>query len=110
GHRVGVAAVDGPPGELGGDTEVLLPARAELADATRAVKPRHSDAIPEREVLTAVAERVDHADDLVAGNDRQAGQVEVALDDVQVGAAAPARVHAHAHLARRRCGEWTFDD
>ena len=43
-----------------------------------------------------VSTRPDH---LMTGHHRQVRQLEIALDDVEIGAAAPARVHAHAHLA-----------
>ena len=56
----------------------------------------HTDAVPEGELLAPGAERVDDPDHLVTGHDGQARQLEIALDDVQVGAAAPARVDAHA--------------
>ena len=48
---VGVSAVDGPPGELGRDAQVLLATPAELADAARPVQPRDADPVTEREAL-----------------------------------------------------------
>ena len=42
------------------------------------------------------------ADDLVAGDERQRGAVELAVDDVQVGAADAAGVHVEEHVAAGR--------
>ena len=52
-HRdvVGVPAVDGPSGEVGGDAEVLLSATAELADAARVMEPGDADPVADREAL-----------------------------------------------------------
>src|SRR5262249_21742293 len=81
-----------------GFAEVLLAAPAVLAGAVRAVQPRHTDPVADRSARAARPERVDASDDLVAGGDRQVGQLEVALDDVEIGAAAPARRDGGAHL------------
>ena len=48
------------------------------------------------------AERLDLADDLVAEDERQLRARQLAVDDVQVGAADAAREHAEEHLPGRR--------
>ena len=55
-----------------------------------------------RDELGAGAERHDLADDLVAGDDGRAVRRQLALEDVQVGAADAAGQHAEQHLARAR--------
>ena len=47
-------------------------------------------------------QRVDDADDLVAGDDVGAVDGEVAFGDVEVGPAHPARRHPHPDLTRAR--------
>ena len=48
------------------------------------------------------------ADDLVARDERQLRPVELAVDDVQVGAADAARAHAQQHLSIARNGHRHF--
>ena len=61
-------------------------------------EPGHADARPGREI-DAIADRLDAADDLVAGNDRQLRIRQFAVDHVQVGAADAAGLDPHADLA-----------
>jgi len=72
-------------------------------------KPRHADAVAHREVFDSAAQRVDPADDLMTGDDRQQA-VDVAICDVQVGPAHAARRDLHAHLARPRLGQGPLDE
>jgi hypothetical protein len=108
-HRVGVPAVDRPPGELGSDAQVLLAANAELAAPTRPVQPRDADAIADGERHTPVAQGVNDADDLMTRDDGERRQREVTLDDMQIGAATSACGHSEPHAAVRRLGERTVD-
>jgi hypothetical protein len=73
------------------------------------VQPRDTDAISDGQELAPVAQRVDHADDLVSGDDGESRQRQVAFDDVEIGAATRARDHAEADLTGRGLGERTFD-
>ena len=77
--------------------------------AAGVAEPRHADARAERRV-DAVADRLDPADDLVAGNDRQLRIGQFAVDDVQIGAADAAGLDAHADLAGARLGLGPFLD
>ena len=43
----------------------------------------------------------DLADDFVTGNDRELSAIELTVDDVQVGAAYPARAHPDEELVGR---------
>src|SRR5262249_58068666 len=54
--------------------------------------------IAERESVDAFAERVDHADDLVAGDEGEIGVRKLAVDDVQIRAAHTTRTNAKAEL------------
>ncbi len=115
-HReLGEAAVDVPAGEERVLAEVLLPARAEPAGLVGPVQPRHADAVARgerrrarlaarRDGLGAGPERHDLADDLVAGDDGRAVRRQLALEDVQVGAADAAGQHPQQDLARTRLG------
>ena len=113
-HRVlGEAAVHVPAGEQRVLAEVLAAAAAEAAGLVGLVQPRHADAVARgerrrarlaarRDELGARAERHDLADDLVAGHDGRAVRRQLALQDVQVGAAHAAGQHPQQHLARAR--------
>jgi hypothetical protein len=74
------------------------------------VQPRHPDPVAERECIAAPAERVDAADHLMAGHDREVWEVEITLDHVQVGAAAATRAHPYAHLTRAGHRVWELDE
>jgi hypothetical protein len=78
--------------------EVLVAAPAEAAGLVGLVQPRHADAIAHgerrrarlaarRHHLCTCAETDDLADDLVPGDDGRAMGRQLALDNVQVGAA-----------------------
>ena len=91
---LGVAAVDVVAGEAGAVAEVLPAARAEAALAARPAEPGHAEP----------AAVLGLADDLVAGHERQLRTRELAVDDVQVGAADAAGADAEQQLPRRRLG------
>ena len=95
-------AVVVPAREARRDAEVLVAAPAVRAHAARVAQPRDADPLADREACRARTERVDRADDLVAGNDVGPARREVALGEVQVGAADAAHVDPHAQLARAR--------
>src|SRR5690349_25095784 len=63
-----VSAIAGPSSEQGIRTKILVASRAELADATGAMQPRHSNARP-GSVLPRISSGMHYSsDDLVAGN------------------------------------------
>src|SRR5262245_20821838 len=102
-HRVvGEAAVGVIAGELRSLAEVLAPAPARLAGAARPAKPRDPDAVPGVEAAGFGAHGLDPSDDLVARHDGRAKEWQVALDDVQVGAAYAARDDGNQDLVRTR--------
>ena len=121
-HRVlGEAAVHVPAGEERVLAEVLLPAPTEPAGLVGLVQPGDADAVAcgerrrarlaaRRDDLCAGTERHDLADDLVAGNDGRAVRRQLALQDVQVGAADAAGQHPQEHLARTRLGHRELDE
>ncbi len=107
---LGEAAVHVPAGEERVLAEVLLPAPAEAAGLVGLVQPRHADAVAHgerrrsrlaarRDELRTGTERHDLADDLMAGNDGRAVRRQLALEDVQVGAADAAGQHPQEDLA-----------
>src|SRR5439155_4588234 len=90
-----ISAVEVVTGEACSVAEVLAAARAVPARAVRPPEPRDAES-------PAV---VGHPDDLMAGDERQLGMRQLAVDDVQIGAADPAGLHAQAYLARPRLGD-----
>ena len=62
-------------------------------------EPGDADPFADGEALDAGAELLDDADDLVAGNDRQPLVRQLAVDDMQIGAADAAGLDADQHLA-----------
>ena len=74
------------------------PLRQYAALAARPAEPRDADPRAGLDAR-AVAGREHRADDLVAGDQRPPLDVELAVDDVQVGAADAARVDVDEHLA-----------
>src|SRR3954447_5718522 len=88
--ELGVAPVDVAAGEPRAVAQVLAAAPAVLALAVGPAEPRHAD---------PPVGPGDRADDLVPDHERRARHVELAVDDVQVGAADAARVHLDQQLA-----------
>src|SRR4029453_15098854 len=86
--------------------EVLAPAPAGVAGPTRPAKPCDTHSIPGAKAMSAGTRCLDLPDHLVTRDDGGAKEGQIALDDVQVGAAHAARDHANQDLvwARRRCG------
>ena len=104
GDRVlGVAAVDLVAGEAGVRAQVLLARPAVAASAAGPAEPGHADPLARaREPRRPRPRADDVADDLVAGNDRQLRLRQLAVDDVQVGAADGARGDLDQHLPGAR--------
>ncbi len=103
-YGLGVPAVDVEAREARLRAQVLIPTPAEAASAARRVQPGDSDAIPHRPIARPIADGVDRANDLVAGDNRIGRRGDLALDDVQVGVAHAAREHPETQLpgSRRR--------
>src|SRR5262249_9582394 len=101
GERVfGVAAVAVKAGEARAITEVLASLAAVIAFAAAPAEPGNADTLTYRKPLRAFAARDHGADDLVSGDDRQAPAFQLAVGDVQVGAAHAAGPHLEQDLAR----------
>jgi hypothetical protein len=62
-------------------------------------QPRHADEVAGGRPLNAFADRDDGADDLMAGDQRELGLGQIAVEDVEVGPAHGAGAHVHEHLA-----------
>jgi hypothetical protein len=107
-HLLGVAAVAVPPGEAGLLTEVLPPAPAEGAGAAGPGGPAHPGPVAHLPTLDLRAHGDDSPHYLVPGNDGEAAGFQVALDQLQVGAADPAGRDPKGYLAgsRDRVGEF----
>jgi hypothetical protein len=83
-----VAVVAGEHGVL---AQIFARVTAIAATAAASSKPWHPDALPDRKALYAVASANDNADDLVTWNKRRAHCRQLAVDDMQIGAAHAAR-------------------
>jgi hypothetical protein len=94
-----ITAVLVPAGVTRGAAQVLVAAPAVGAGAAGEAQPGDPHALADREPRAARAERLDGAHHLVAGHERQPARRQVALDDVQIGAAHAAGRDPHAHLA-----------
>ena len=105
-HEVlGKAAVAGPARELGLLTQVLPARRAEAARAARGVEPRDADPPPHINPglrNDRFAQRLDRPHHLVAGNQGAPAHLELALHDVQVGAADAAGIDLDQQMPRGR--------
>ena len=63
-------------------------------------EPRNADAIPGLEAIDPFTERANGTDDLVARYDRQFRLGQIAVDDMQIGAAHAAGRYRYLYLAR----------
>jgi len=106
---LGVAAVGVPAGEAGIGAEVLGSPAAPPAPAAGAAQPGDTGPLPEGEAAGTLPPGVDHADDLVAGNDPGPAGGQIPFGQVQVGAAHAAGHHLEADLARPRSGDGPLD-
>ena len=97
--QLGVAAVNVVAGEPCPQTEVLAAREAVAALTVRPTEPGDADAVAFPEAIRAVSPRDHRSDHLVPRDERQLGTVELPVDDVEVGAAHPARVDADQHIA-----------
>ena len=100
--ELGVAAVDRVAGEVWRVAEIFLAAAAVGAGAVDPAHPGDADARAERQIARGASQNF--ADDLVAGNDFVAYRGQLALDDVEVGAADAADADFEQYLARFRLG------
>ena len=106
GDRVlGVAAVQLVAGEARLRAEILVAATAEAAVAARPAEPRHADPVALAQGVDVGSRALHRGDDLVPEDERELRRRQLAVDDVQVGAADAARPDPQQHLARRDGGD-----
>ncbi len=91
----GVTAVHGVAREFRMIAQVFGAGSAVLAYAVGVMQPGDAHARARAEALCAAAESLDHADDLMAGDERGFPRWQLAFDDVQIGTAYAAAAHAH---------------
>ena len=98
--ELGIAAVQRVAGEAGRVAQVLVAGAAIGAGAAGVAEPGDADppADGERGGARAAGQHLAH--DLVAGDQRQLGVRQLAVDDVQIGAADRAGLDPHQDLAR----------
>src|SRR5206468_7934188 len=96
---VGIAAVRVIADKPRVRAQIFVPALALCALAARVTEPRHADAIADLEAGDAVADLIDDTDNLVAGDQRDLGVGQLAVDDVEIGPADSARADLDEQLA-----------
>jgi len=85
-------------GEARRAAQVLAPREAPPAAAAGESEPRHSDSISDAECAHSAAELLDDADDLVTWDHRNLRIAQLAVDQVKVGPADTAPLHAQENL------------
>src|ERR1041384_2500415 len=98
-HRLGISAINMKTGEAAVVAQGLLVAPAERARAISGIQPRNSNAISFAETRCSFSERIHHSDNLVARNNRELRQVQIAFDDVKIGATDATTLDAHTDFA-----------
>ena len=101
----GVATVEGVAGEASSVAEVLAVRAAEAASPVRPAEPGHADAIV---VLESSAALLHRGDDLVAEDQGKLRPGQLAVCDVQVGAAHAAGADFEQDLAGARFRQRTI--
>src|ERR1019366_5441052 len=86
--------------EEGTIAEIFSAVDAIGANAAGVAEPRNADAFTDAQLLDASPDCIDPADDLVARNDRHLRVGQLAIDDMQVGAADAVSGHLHPDLPR----------
>jgi hypothetical protein len=82
--------------------EVFAAVQAVLTTLARAAQPRHADAIANRERLDRITASDDPPDDLVPEDERQLRTRQLAVEDVQVGAADATGADLDQEIVRAR--------
>ena len=103
-----VAAVEMAAGEARVVAEILLAGMAEAAAAAGAAEPGNADPLADGEAMGAVAHPRHLADDLVPRDHRMAAHRQLAVDEVEVGAADAAGEHPQEQLGRPGLGNRPF--
>ncbi|MGX1480162.1 UNVERIFIED_CONTAM: hypothetical protein RKD50_008970 [Streptomyces canus] len=99
-HLLGVAAVHAVAGVDLLLAQGLPAGQAVLAPPAGPAQPGHGHPLPDLQVSHALAERLDEADALMAGDEGRGGlDGPVAVRGMDVGVAQPRRLHADADLA-----------
>ena len=96
---LGEAAIDRVAREARAVAEVLAAAAAEAAAAAGPAEPGNAHTLPQAEACDAAAKLQHRTDDLMAEHQWEFRLGELAVDDVQVGAADPTDVNLQRQLA-----------
>ena len=99
-RRGRIAAVAREPREERMVAQIFPVHHAIGTDAAGVAEPRNADTLPHVQVLNAGTDRIDPANDLMAGNNRNVRVGQFAVDDMQIGAADAACGHLDANLTR----------
>src|SRR5581483_7314402 len=105
-----VTAVAGVTGEERMIAKILASAQAEFAMSAGPAEPGHADPHPASQSGNAAAERVNAADNLVAGDDRQFRIWQFTVDDVKVRAADATSMDRDSDLTLRGSGLRLFNE
>jgi hypothetical protein len=103
GDRCGCkAAVPGKSREDRAIAQIFLLTPAIRTATAGVAKPRNANPLPDAEALDTRPDRIDAADDFMAGDDRQDRIGQLTIDDVQIRAADAAGRDIHPDLAGAR--------
>jgi hypothetical protein len=83
-------------------TQVFTSAAAHLARAAGVAKPGNSHPIADGQTSDTLANAVDHAHNLVTGNQRDFWLLQLAVNHVEIGPAHTTRTHSYQHLTMPR--------
>jgi hypothetical protein len=108
-YVVGIAPIEVPPGEEGGDAQILPSGHTEPAHSTGLSQPGHTDSVSWAEADRARSEFVDDADHLVAWDNSIMIGRQITLRQVEIGAAHPADLDMEADVTRLGDGHSTGD-
>jgi DNA-binding MarR family transcriptional regulator len=100
-----IAAVEPVTGEASTLAEVLAPGVAVPALPAGPTEPGHPHPLARSKALSPGPETLDDSHDLVTGDQRELRIRQLAVDDVEVGAAHAAGTHPQEHLAGAGIGE-----
>lgn len=105
---IGITAVDLIAGEARAISQILTAGPAKPAGPAAMAQPWDADALADCQSLDPLALGGDDADDFVAGNQRQTGRGQFAVEGMQISPADAACANPDQHLIRRRIRYCSF--
>jgi hypothetical protein len=101
-----ISAIDLIAGKPGALAQVLAPARAKLADATRVLQPGNPDSLTDCPLTHVCADLAHDPDGLVTGNERERRSSQLTFNDVKIRPTDPADGDANQDFSGTRLWYW----